>query len=68
MGSHQSKQSRSPAQERAMIDRLRKMQLQEYESSVEVNEKDEVGRLAEPLPLDAVALLPKQILEDPKNK
>ena len=55
-----------------MADRLRKMKIQDAESSGEVNEKNcgfqPGAREAEPLPLDAVSLLPGTFLEDPRNR
>uniref|UniRef100_A0A1Y1K2J8 Bleomycin hydrolase n=1 Tax=Photinus pyralis TaxID=7054 RepID=A0A1Y1K2J8_PHOPY len=69
MGGQQSKASASRAHDKAMVDRLRKMNLQENRNSDEVNEKSgKLARDAEPLPLDAVSLLPSTILEDPRNR
>lgn len=69
MGGQQSKPSASRAHDKAMVDRLRKMNLQENSISGEVNEKSgKLTRDAEPLPLDAVSLLPSTILADPRNR
>lgn len=52
-----------------MIDRLPKSQIQESKSLDMINEKPSVFiRHAEPLPLDAVSLLPAKFLEDPQNR
>ncbi|EFY85600.1 bleomycin hydrolase, putative [Metarhizium acridum CQMa 102] len=69
MGGQQSKASAFRAHDKAMVDRLRKMNLQENRNSDEVNEKSgKLTRDAEPLPLDAVSLLPSTILDDPRNR
>lgn len=72
MGSQQSKGAASHGEDKAMVERLRRMKLQKSESSFEVNEKfatySPVAREAEGLSLDAVTAIPTQFLEDPRNR
>lgn len=69
MGAQQSKTPASRAHDKA-VDRMRKLKIQDAESSSEINEKSGGGlaRDAQPLPLDAVSMLPSQILDDPRNR
>ena len=69
MGGQQSKVAASRAQEKTIEERMRKMklqQMQEYDSA-SIYEKGykQHARDAEPLPLDAVAALPEQLLAEP---